>query len=54
MKELTPEEKKEINQRENTRLGRYNTKTFSPNRRERGLKIYLDNVPKKTDDSVAD
>ncbi|KRT86654.1 hypothetical protein AMK59_2358 [Oryctes borbonicus] len=54
MKELTPEEKKEINQRENARLGRHSTKTFSPNRRERGLKIYLDNLPKKTDDSVAD
>lgn len=55
IKELTSEEKKEINQRENTRLGRSSTtKAFSPNRRERGLRIYLDNLPKKLDDTVAD
>ncbi|KAI4470735.1 ubiquitin carboxyl-terminal hydrolase [Holotrichia oblita] len=55
MKELTQEEKKEINQRENARLGRNSSKTFSPNRRERGLKIYLDKTQeKKPDDSVAD
>lgn len=55
MKELTQEEKKEINQRENLRLGRNSSKTFSPNRRERGLKIYLDKTQdKKPDDSVAD
>ncbi|CAH0547726.1 unnamed protein product [Brassicogethes aeneus] len=50
-KELTAEERKEINQRENSRLGRHSTK--SPGR-ERALKIYLDTSPAKPDDHCTD
>lgn len=39
-KELTPEEKKEIKDSEDARLGRFSTKNYSPGR-ERALKIYL-------------
>nr|XP_022915816.1 ubiquitin carboxyl-terminal hydrolase 47 [Onthophagus taurus]XP_022915817.1 ubiquitin carboxyl-terminal hydrolase 47 [Onthophagus taurus]XP_022915818.1 ubiquitin carboxyl-terminal hydrolase 47 [Onthophagus taurus] len=44
LKELSPEERKELHQKENMRLGKSSTKMFSPSRRERGLKIYLDNT----------
>lgn len=53
MKELTLEEKKEINQRENIRLGKFSMKTHSP-RKERALKIYLDTSPGKSDEGCGD
>ncbi|KAF5276470.1 hypothetical protein FQA39_LY06539 [Lamprigera yunnana] len=53
LKELTPEEKKEINQRENARLGKFTSKSHSP-RRERALKIYLDTSPGKSDEGCGD
>ncbi|XP_031348562.1 ubiquitin carboxyl-terminal hydrolase 47 isoform X2 [Photinus pyralis] len=53
LKELTPEERKEIHQRENIRLGKFSTKTHSP-RRERALKIYLDTPPGKSDEGFGD
>ncbi|XP_026465548.1 ubiquitin carboxyl-terminal hydrolase 47-like isoform X2 [Ctenocephalides felis] len=50
LKELTAEEKREIMAKEGHRFGRQSslTSTHSP-RRERALKIYLDNSPKKKD-----
>lgn len=50
LKELTAEERKEINQKENTRLGRLVVKSYSPGR-ERALKIYLDTTPGKSEDN---
>ncbi|KAJ8985542.1 hypothetical protein NQ317_019925 [Molorchus minor] len=52
-KELTPEEQKELNQKENTRLGRLSIKFYSPGR-ERALKIYLDTSPCKSDENCID
>ncbi|XP_060519421.1 ubiquitin carboxyl-terminal hydrolase 47 [Cylas formicarius] len=48
-KELTRDERKEIKQKEDARLGRFVIKNYSPGR-ERALKIYLDTSPSKTDD----
>ncbi|KAJ8928112.1 hypothetical protein NQ314_019338 [Rhamnusium bicolor] len=53
LKELTPEERKEMNQKENTRLGRLSIKSYSPGR-ERALKIYLDTSPGKSDENCID
>ncbi|KAG5876114.1 hypothetical protein JTB14_013693 [Gonioctena quinquepunctata] len=53
LKELTNEERKEINQKENTRLGRLSIKSFYPGR-ERALKIYLDTSPNKLEDNSID
>ncbi|CAH1998952.1 unnamed protein product [Acanthoscelides obtectus] len=51
IKELTPEERRDLNQKENMRLGRLNVKSYSPGR-ERALKIYLDTSPSKSDDNL--
>lgn len=51
LKCLTPEERKEINQRENSRLGLFSAKNYPLSGRERALKIYLDNSPSKSDDA---
>lgn len=51
LKYLTPEERKEINQRESNRLGLFSVKNYSLSGRERALKIYLDNSPSKSDDA---
>ncbi|KAJ8945954.1 hypothetical protein NQ318_016782 [Aromia moschata] len=53
LKELTPDERKELNQKENTRLGRLSIKSYSPGR-ERALKIYLDTSPSKSDENCID
>lgn len=51
LKYLTPEERKEINQRERSRLGLLGVRNHSLSGRERALKIYLDNSPSKSDDA---
>lgn len=54
LKELTPEERKEIANREGSRISKISTaSTYSP-RRERALKIYLDTPPRKRDDNELD
>lgn len=53
LKELTTEERKELHQKEQTRLGKLNSKSYSPGR-ERALKIYLDTSPSKSDDNCID
>ncbi|XP_050304675.1 ubiquitin carboxyl-terminal hydrolase 47, partial [Anthonomus grandis grandis] len=51
-KDLTLEEKKEIRQKEDARLGRLSVRTYSPGR-ERALKIYLlDSSPAKIQDDI--
>ncbi|KYB28299.1 ubiquitin carboxyl-terminal hydrolase 47 [Tribolium castaneum] len=52
LKELTYEEKKEINIRENTRLGRVPLKSCAT--LEKSLRIYLDNWPSETEDNCID
>lgn len=54
LKEITPEEKKEIQQREKTRLDKFSSRTYSSPRRERALKIYVDTSPNKNDDGGID
>ncbi|XP_057671617.1 ubiquitin carboxyl-terminal hydrolase 47 [Diorhabda carinulata] len=53
MKELTSEERKELAQKENTRLRRLNPSSYSP-AGERALKIYLDTSPSKSEDNCID
>ncbi|XP_044731770.1 ubiquitin carboxyl-terminal hydrolase 47 isoform X2 [Chrysoperla carnea] len=55
LKELTPEERKELSQRETARICRLRDKVsiYSP-RRERGLKIYLDSNKKDEDKSFTE
>lgn len=53
LKELTEEEKKELHQKENARLGKQTLKSYSPGR-ERALKIYLDTSPSKSEDNCID
>nr|XP_023028042.1 ubiquitin carboxyl-terminal hydrolase 47 isoform X1 [Leptinotarsa decemlineata] len=53
LKELTTEERKEISQKENARLGRLSIKPYS-NGRERALKIYLDTTPSNMGDNCID
>lgn len=52
LKELTPLERKEINESEKSRLGR-SVKTFSPGK-ERALKIYVDVSPAKPEERCTD
>ncbi|XP_044272052.1 ubiquitin carboxyl-terminal hydrolase 47 isoform X2 [Tribolium madens] len=52
LKELTYEEKKEINIRENTRLGRVPLKSCAT--LEKSLRIYLDNWPSEAEDNCID
>ncbi|KAK9871493.1 hypothetical protein WA026_012864 [Henosepilachna vigintioctopunctata] len=54
LKEMTAEERKELNLQENKRLGLTNSiKTYSPGK-ERALKIYLDMSPCKKNDNYTD
>ncbi|XP_017780460.1 PREDICTED: ubiquitin carboxyl-terminal hydrolase 47 isoform X2 [Nicrophorus vespilloides] len=53
LKEISMDERKELYQSENKRLGKFSTKSYSP-RRERGLKIYVDTSPKKEDEPFLD
>uniref|UniRef100_A0A6P7GLW5 Ubiquitin carboxyl-terminal hydrolase 47 n=1 Tax=Diabrotica virgifera virgifera TaxID=50390 RepID=A0A6P7GLW5_DIAVI len=53
MKELTSEERKELAQKENSRLRKLNLSSYSPGG-ERALKIYLDTSPSKSEDNCID
>ncbi|CAH1098734.1 unnamed protein product [Psylliodes chrysocephalus] len=51
LKKLTSEERKELTQKENTRLRRLNLSSYSPGG-ERALKIYLDTSPSKSEETI--
>jgi ubiquitin carboxyl-terminal hydrolase 47 len=55
VKQLSSEERKEIANREGSRVTRLGTtvSTYSP-RKERALKIYLDTSPRRNDDVEVD
>jgi ubiquitin carboxyl-terminal hydrolase 47 len=55
LKQLSSEERKEIANREGSRVTRLGTtvSTYSP-RKERALKIYLDTSPRRNDDVEVD
>jgi ubiquitin carboxyl-terminal hydrolase 47 len=55
LKQLSDEERKEIANREGSRVTRLGTtvSTYSP-RKERALKIYLDTSPRRNDDVEVD
>lgn len=54
LKQLTSEEKKELSNKESSRMGRFNKSNLYSPRKERALKIYLDTSPRKTDDADVD